>query len=137
MKELRVAIIGASGYTGAELVRIVHQHPKLELVWVTARQKAGKRLCDVVPSTLGVEGLGELVLASFEPEDAAKLKDRVDVAFTALPHAASARAGKALFEAGLRVIDLSADFRLKSAAQYAATYGEYPAQELLAQAVYG
>lgn len=134
---LRTAIIGAAGYTGAELLRIVHRHPELELVMVAARDNAGKRLGDVLPSTLGVAGVGERVLESFEPERAADVAKRVDVAFLCLPHAASARAGKALYDAGLKVVDLSADFRLKSAETYAATYGEHPAPELLAKAVYG
>jgi N-acetyl-gamma-glutamyl-phosphate reductase len=134
---LRIAIIGAAGYTGAELLRIVHRHPELELSLVAARDNAGKRLGDVLPSTLGVEGVGERVLETFEPERAADVATRVDVAFLCLPHAASARAGKALYDAGLKVVDLSADFRLKNADTYRATYGEHPSPELLAKAVYG
>jgi len=134
---LRTAILGAAGYTGAELLRLVHRHPELELAMVAARDNAGKRLGDVLPSTLGVEGVGDRVLESFEPERASELAKRVDVAFLCLPHAASARAGKALFDAGLRVVDLSADFRLKSVEAYTKTYGEHPAPELLATAVYG
>ncbi len=133
----RAAIIGAAGYTGMELLRLVHRHPELELVAVVARDNAGKRLGDVVPSTLGVEGVGDRVLEAFEPERAAELAKRADVAFLCLPHAASARAGKALYDAGLRVVDLSADFRLKSVDAYTKTYGEHPAPELLAKAVYG
>lgn len=134
---LRAAIIGAAGYTGAELLRIVHRHPELELSHVAARDNAGKRLGDVLPSTLGVEGVGERVLETFEPERAEDVAKRVDVAFLCLPHAASARAGRALYDAGLRVVDLSADFRLKNAETYRTTYGEHPAPELLAKAVYG
>ncbi|HEX6271520.1 MAG TPA: N-acetyl-gamma-glutamyl-phosphate reductase [Polyangiaceae bacterium] len=134
---LRTAIIGAAGYTGAELLRLVHRHPELELTLVAARDNAGKRLGDVLPSTFGVEGVGDRVLESFEPERAREVAQRVDVAFLCLPHAASARAGKALFDAGLRVVDLSADFRLKSAETYTKTYGEHPAPELLSKAVYG
>ena len=102
--KLRTAIIGAAGYTGAELVRLVHAHPRLELGMGAARERAGKRLSEVVPTTLGVKGLGELVLESFDPADAEKLKARVDVAFLALPHATSARVGKALYDAGVRVV---------------------------------
>src|SRR5262245_64757056 len=65
---LRAAILGAAGYTGMELLRLVHRHPELELVMVAARENAGKRLGDVVPSTLGVEGVGDRVLESFEPD---------------------------------------------------------------------
>jgi N-acetyl-gamma-glutamyl-phosphate reductase len=134
---LRVGILGAGGYTGAELVRLVHQHPRLRLVMVAAREKAGKRLTDVLPGALGVAGLSELVLEAFDPADAPALAKRIDVAFLCLPHAASARAGKALYEAGVQVVDLSADFRLKDAAVYTKTYGEHPATELLSKAVYG
>jgi N-acetyl-gamma-glutamyl-phosphate reductase len=134
---LRVGILGAGGYTGAELVRLVHGHPRLELVMVAAREKAGKRLTEVLPGARGVPGLSELTLESFEPEQAKSLAERVDAAFLALPHAASARAGKALFEAGVLVVDLSADFRLRDVEQYRRTYGEHPAPELLERAVYG
>lgn len=136
-QKLRVGILGASGYTGAELVRLVHGHPRLALAWLGARERAGQRLGSVIPSTEGVPGLGDRVLESFEPEAAPGLAARLDVVFTALPHAASARAGKALLEAGLRVVDLSADFRLKDAETYSHWYGEHPAPELLARAVYG
>ena len=136
---LKVGVIGAGGYTGAELVRLIHSHPELSLVLCAAREKAGKRLGEVLPNVRGVPALSELLLESFDPGtgQAAELAKRIDVAFLALPHGASARAGKALFEAGVQVVDLSADYRLKSAATYRDTYGEHPAPELLAQAVYG
>jgi N-acetyl-gamma-glutamyl-phosphate reductase len=134
---LRVGILGAGGYTGSELVRLLHQHPRLSIVMVGAREKAGKRLSEVLPGTLGVAGLADLVLEGFEPELAPDLAQRIDVAFLCLPHAKSARAGKALYEAGVRVVDLSADFRLKDGDVYEKTYGEHPAKELLSKAVYG
>ncbi len=134
---LKVGIIGAGGYTGAELVRLVYSHPELELVMVAAREKAGKRLGEVLPSVVGVPKLAELMLETFEPERAAELVSRIDLAFLALPHGASARAGKALFDVGIQVVDLSADYRLKDAAVYGRTYGEHPAPELLKTAVYG
>lgn len=134
----KTAIIGAAGYTGAELVRIVHRHPELSLAVVAARDNAGKRLDAVVRSTLGVAGVGELMLEAFQPEQAAALAKRVDVAFLCLPHAASARAGAALYRAGVTVVDLSADFRLKQQATYEKTYGgAHPAPDLLEKAVYG
>src|SRR5690349_5111913 len=111
---LKTAIIGAGGYTGSELVRLVHRHPELTLEVVAARDNAGKRLGQVLPSTLGIRGLGERVLETFDPAQASELAKRVEVVFLCLPHAASARAGKALYDAGVRVVDLSADFRLKS-----------------------
>jgi len=134
---LRAAIIGAAGYTGSELVRLIHRHPELSLAMVAARDNAGKRLDQVVPSTLGVKGIGELMLEAFDPEQARELAKRVDVAFLGLPHAASAKAGKALYDAGVRVVDLSADFRLKSREAYEKTYGPHPAPELFEVAVYG
>jgi N-acetyl-gamma-glutamyl-phosphate reductase len=134
---LRVAVIGAAGYTGSELVRLIHRHPELSLAMIAARDNAGKRLEQVVPSTLGVKGVGELMLEPFEPAQARELAKRVDVAFLALPHAASAKAGKALYDAGVRVVDLSADFRLKSRETYEKTYGPHPAPELFDVAVYG
>jgi N-acetyl-gamma-glutamyl-phosphate reductase len=137
MSKLRVGIVGAAGYTGAETVRFVHAHPALELAWIGAHERTGKRLGDVLPSSEGVRGLGERVLERFEPEQAPELAARIDVAFTALPHGASARVGKALYDAGVRVVDLSADFRLRDAATYENWYGPHPAPELLARAVYG
>ncbi|HTQ03592.1 MAG TPA: N-acetyl-gamma-glutamyl-phosphate reductase [Polyangiaceae bacterium] len=137
MPTLRAAIIGAAGYTGSELVRLIHRHPELTLALVAARDNAGKRLDQVVPSTLGVKGVGELVLEAFDPGQARELAKRVDVAFLCLPHAASAKAGKALYDAGVRVVDLSADFRLKSREAYEKTYGPHPAPELFEVAVYG
>jgi len=134
---LRVGIIGAGGYTGAELVRLVHAHPELQLELVAAREKAGKRLGEVLPSVLGVSTLENRLLESFDPEQASELAKRLDVVFLALPHGASARAGKALFDAGLQVVDLSADFRLKNADVYRQTYAEHPAPDLLSTAVYG
>jgi N-acetyl-gamma-glutamyl-phosphate reductase len=133
----RVGILGASGYTGAELVRLVALHPRLELVYLGARDQAGRRLGDVLPGTAGVEGVGERVLAAFEPEHAAELASTIDVAFTALPHGASARAGAALLAAGLTVVDLSADFRLRDPDCYEKWYGPHPARELCDRAVYG
>jgi N-acetyl-gamma-glutamyl-phosphate reductase len=134
---VRVGIVGAGGYTGAELVRLVHGHPRLDLVWVAAREKAGLKLADVVPTTQGVAGLGDRVLEAFDPADAKTIAKRVDVAFTALPHGASVRVVQALYEAGVRVVDLSADFRLRDPNVYATWYGEHAAPELLSRAVYG
>ncbi len=137
MTRLRAGIIGAGGYTGSELIRLIDAHPHLELTFVAAREKAGKTLAEVVPSTEGVPGLGEMVLESLAPEGAAELSGRIDVAFTALPHAASARLGGALLDAGVQVVDLSADFRLRDLATYQSWYGEHPRPDLLPQAVYG
>ncbi len=133
----RVGIIGVTGYTGAELVRIVHAHPQLELVYVAARETAGQTLGQALPSTRGVPSIAELVIETFEPEQAPQLARRMDVVFTALPHGASARAGAALYDAGLIVVDLSADYRLRDVATYEKWYGAHPKPEHIAAAVYG
>ena len=87
--------------------------------------------------SLGNATLDTSLIEAFDPANAAELAARVDVVFTALPHAASARAGAALFGAGVRVVDLSADFRLRNVATYEKWYGQHPARELLETAVYG
>lgn len=136
-EHLRVGIIGAAGYTGAELLRILHRHPRLAITFVAARERAGQKLEEALPATAGVPELGDLLLESFDPAQASGLRDRCDIVFLALPHGASARAGQALIEAGLIVVDLSADFRLRDREVYEAWYGEHPAPDLLERAVYG
>ncbi len=137
MGELRAGILGAGGYTGSELTRLVHVHPRLELAWLGGRDNAGKRLGEVLPSTEGVAGVGERVVEAFDPADAPRLAARLDVVFSALPQGQSAAAVAALYAAGLIVVDLSADFRLRDAASYQAWYGAHAAPELLGRAVYG
>jgi len=136
-ERLRVGIIGAAGYTGAELVRLIHQHPRLSLEYVAAKERAGQRLDQALPSTTGIPGLGDRVLESFEPEKALELRKRCEVMFTALPHEASAHAAPALLEADLTVVDLSAAFRIKDVAAYQPWYGQHPTPSLLPRAVYG
>jgi N-acetyl-gamma-glutamyl-phosphate reductase len=137
MSRLKVALLGAAGYTGAELIRLIDLHPELELVYVGARENAGQTLGNVIPALQGVRGLSDLVLEAFDEGDAASLRGRVDVAFTALPHAASARLGGALYDAGIQVLDLSADFRLRDLGTYETWYGPHPRPDLLPKAVYG
>ncbi len=120
---LRVGIVGAAGYTGAELVRLVHGHPNLALSYVAARERAGQKLDQAVPSTAGIEGLGELVLETFDVARASELSRCCDVMFLGLPHEASASAAEALLAAGLVVVDLSAAFRLKDPLAYEPWYG--------------
>ncbi len=128
---MRVAVIGASGYTGLELLRILSRHPEFELCVVTSEQRAGAAVGDGFPSLRGIVDL------DFEANDPAAIAPRVDIAFTALPHAASAPTVMALRKAGVRVVDLSADFRLKSVDTYTRWYGEHPAPALIDTAVYG
>src|SRR5262245_31701560 len=109
-EQLKVGIVGAAGYTGAELIRCIHGHPRLELRWVAARENAGKALADALPALRGVAGIGDLMLQSFDPAKASELRGLLDVVFCALPHGASSEAVKALYQAGITVVDLSADF---------------------------
>jgi N-acetyl-gamma-glutamyl-phosphate reductase len=136
-ERLRVGIIGAAGYTGAELVRLIHRHPRLSLEYVAAKERAGQTLEQALPSTAGIRGVGDRVLESFDPEKASELRKRCDVVFTALPHEASARAAPALLEADLMVLDLSAAFRIKDVAAYEPWYGAHPTPSLLPRSVYG
>lgn len=131
MQKLKVAIFGASGYMGEELVRLLLRHPHVEISAVTSRSNAGQPIGQVFPR------FGELPLAFCEPNVAA-IAEQARIAFLALPHGLAHEYAIPLLENGVRVIDLSADFRLHSAAQYQKYYKEeHPRPELLAQAVYG
>lgn len=128
MNKTKIAIVGASGYSGQELVRLLLHHPNVELSCFTSRQYAGKSVADVFPRFRGQ------VEAKFvEPTDISG-----DVVFLALPHGVAAEFVPGLLKKGVKVLDLSADFRLKSAAIYKEFYEhEHPAPELLKQSVYG
>jgi N-acetyl-gamma-glutamyl-phosphate reductase len=134
-----VAVVGASGYTGAELIRLLHGHKRVRLAGLYARGKAGQRLAQVFPQFAGIAELDERVL---EPYDEAAVLAAANVVFTALPHGESAKVVAGLVARGVTVLDLSADFRLRDPAAYASWYGtaehpEHPAPDLLARAVYG
>ncbi len=132
MERVRVAIVGASGYTGAELVRLLLQHPRADITALVAKERVTPKASTVLPSLAGVL---DLPIERLDPES---LAAKADVAFCALPHGASIEAVTALHARGLRVFDLSADFRLADPAVYAKWYGaEHAAQSLLPQAVYG
>ncbi len=131
----RVAIVGASGYSGEELVRLILHHPHADLVAVTSRQSAGQTLAAVFPRFASHPKARSL---RFSEPDAAALARIADVVFLALPHGVAAEFAIPLLDAGRVVIDLSADFRLRSAATYREFYAQdHPAPELLARAVYG
>jgi N-acetyl-gamma-glutamyl-phosphate reductase len=130
-KKIRVAVVGATGYTGAELLRLLHTHPLAEVAVVAGHGKAGQRIASVLPSMHGVF-TGDVVLA--DPDAIAR---DCQVAFCALPHGASAPIVRSLRERGLVVFDLSADFRLKDLGVYREWYGEHAAPELVPGAVYG
>ena len=127
----RIAVIGASGYTGVELLRLLSQHPDVELVSVTSRQYAGQSVAEVFPS---LQGSLDLV---FEDVNPTALAGRVDLVFTAVPHQTAMGMIPELLDAGCRVVDLSADFRISDRSTYEAWYQEHTAPELLQEAVYG
>jgi N-acetyl-gamma-glutamyl-phosphate reductase len=128
---MRVAILGASGYSGLELLRIVLRHPRLEPVVVTSEQRAGQPVGEAFPQ---LRGLAALRFESLDPE---KIVGRVDAVFSCLHAGTSAKAVAVLRKAGVPVVDLSADFRLRDPAVYAAWYGEHQAPQLFGEAVYG
>lgn len=135
MNSVKVAIVGASGYSGEELVRLLLRHPGAALTSITSRQNAGKSLAEVFPKFASVALAKSL---RFVLPDPAELARQAEVIFLALPHGVAAEMAVPLLKAGRRVIDLSADFRLKSAAVYQEYYGHpHPAPEYLSQAVYG
>ena len=124
----RVAVLGATGFGGALCVRLVDRHPSLELTVATARAEAGRRHDELYPR-YGVSS----VLEEFDPDTVA---GRADAALVAYPHKTAARAVRELRERGLKVVDLSADFRLDQAS-YERWYQPHEAPELLGEAVYG
>jgi N-acetyl-gamma-glutamyl-phosphate reductase len=129
------AVIGASGYAGEELVRLLISHPRADLAAVTSRQYIGKKVGEVFPRFDHVNEASEL---RFSDSDAAKISELADVVFLALPHGVSGSTAKSFLDHGARVIDLSADFRLRDRALYKEYYGaEHPAPELLSRGVYG
>lgn len=125
-----VGVIGASGYTGAELLRVLARHPKARITVATSRQYAGKPLSACWP------GLGHLPLSFEDHEDGAAF-DKADVFFAALPHEASMEVVAAILARGKKVIDLSADFRFSDPDRYAAHYGPHAHPDLLREAAYG
>jgi N-acetyl-gamma-glutamyl-phosphate reductase len=130
-----VAIIGASGYSGEELVRLLLQHPAVDLTAVTSRQYAGQTVAQVFPRFASYPKARAL---RFTEPNAELLAKQAEVVFLALPHGVAAEYAVPLLQLGCVVIDLSADFRLKSAETYNEFYGhEHPAPELLKKSVYG
>jgi len=121
----KVAIVGASGYSGEELVRLLLKHPEVELTAITSRQNAGQTIGEVFPKFTGHPRSRTLCFTEPTPDLLAK---KAEVVFLALPHGVAAEFAVLLLQAGCTVIDLSADFRLKSAAAYQEFYArEHPA----------
>ena len=133
-EQSKCAVIGASGYAGEELVRLLLAHPIAELVAVTSRQSAGKRLDQVFPR-FAHHNKGDLL---FSDADSKKISQTANVVFLALPHGVSADLAESFLDLDARVIDLSADFRLRSSKVYEEFYGmKHAAPDLLKRAVYG
>jgi len=131
----KVAIVGASGYTGEELVRLLLAHPQVDLVAATSRQLACKSLAQVFPRFAHQKTATAL---KFSDPDSKQIANEAGLVFLALPHGLAAEFAKPLLAAGARVVDLSADFRVKDAAVYQEFYGhDHPAPDLLGQSVYG
>ncbi|MFC1524456.1 N-acetyl-gamma-glutamyl-phosphate reductase [Thermodesulfobacteriota bacterium] len=128
---LRVGIIGASGYTGEELARLLCQHPECDLTVATSRQYAGKPLSEVYPN---LKGFVDITCRDLGVAD---LAGQADLFFAAVPHKTAMDIVPQLLDEGKKVVDLSADFRIRDAAVYEEWYQPHCAKELLAEAVYG
>lgn len=132
MKTVRVGILGATGYTALELIRILLRHPGAKIEVLTSRQEGRPQVSTIHPS---LTGRLDLCLEDLGPEAVA---ERCECAFLCLPHAASAESAKALLARGVRVIDFSADYRLNDAATYKQWYEhEHPDPERLGKTPYG
>src|SRR5574337_1678882 len=130
-QQIRVAVVGASGYTGVELLRLLINHPAAEITALTSERYADSSIEEVFPSLFGVL---TLTCKKFDPREVAK---RADLIFLAVPHSTAMTAAAALLPLGSKVIDLSADFRLRDPAVYRQWYGvDHAAPELLKEAVY-
>ena len=131
MGKVRVAVFGASGYAGEELLRILLRHPEAEITAITSRKNAGEPVSSVFPRYTGLK------LEFCEP-DVDRIAKSCDAAILALPHGLAAEYAVPLLRAGVRVFDISADFRLRSTAKSKEYYkADHPAPELLGKAVYG
>ncbi len=129
---IRAGVVGATGYAGAELVRLLSGHPQMEIARLTSNKEAGSRICEIYPGLVGACDV-ELVVP-----DAADLAGACDVVFLAVPHKASLSMTPQLVAGGAAVVDLSADYRLADAAVYEQWYQTpHASRDLLAHAVYG
>jgi len=131
MAKTKVAVLGASGYSGEELIRLLLRHENCEISIITSRQNAGARIGEVFPRFSNID-------LNFSVPDAGEIAKKADVAFLALPHGLASEFAVPLLEKGVKVIDLSADFRIRNTATYKKYYKEeHPAPSLLKDAVYG
>ncbi|RUM35694.1 MAG: N-acetyl-gamma-glutamyl-phosphate reductase, partial [Desulfobulbus sp.] len=128
---LKVGIVGASGYTGVELARILSNHPEVELTVATSRKYAGQPLSEVFPN---LRKRVDLVCENLKTDELVK---RADFFFTAVPHKTAMDIVPPLLAAGKKVVDLSADFRIRDVAVYEEWYQEHSSAELIKDAAYG
>ncbi|MEC9093877.1 MAG: N-acetyl-gamma-glutamyl-phosphate reductase [Planctomycetota bacterium] len=129
---IRVGIVGATGYTAFELIKILLRHPRASVTCMTSRESTGRRISEIHPQ---LEGLVDL---AFEPFDPKVMAEKSDFAFCCLPHGASAKSVRELREEGLKVIDFSADYRLSSLATYESWYGvDHPDPGTVGKVPYG
>ena len=128
---VRVAVVGASGYTGVELLRLLLNHPDVTVTCVTANQNAGEEVATLFPS---LAGRINMVCSTLDVNEVAA---NAELVFTALPHQAAMAVIPGLLAAGCRVVDLSADYRLRDPQVYAVWYAAHTSPELLGEAVYG
>jgi LysW-gamma-L-alpha-aminoadipyl-6-phosphate/LysW-L-glutamyl-5-phosphate reductase len=128
---VRVGVVGASGYAGGELLRILLRHGKVDLTFATSRKYAGEYLFRVHPNLRGVTEM------QFVGNDLSKISSSADLVLTALPHGESMKFIPQLASSGVKIVDLSADFRLKNPSDYETWYGyKHPAPEMLDKFVY-
>jgi len=127
----RVGIIGATGYTGVELLRLLLGHPEVEVTVVTSKKYAGMRIDQVFPS------LGNRIRLTCEELSFERLADKMDFVFTAVPHKTAMETVPPFFNQGKRVIDLSADFRFNDPVVYEQNYQKHTCPELLSKTVFG
>ena len=129
---MRVGVVGASGYVGGETVRLLLNHPKVEITTITSRQHAGQYLHRIHPSLKGFTDI------TFSELDYDRMSDNCDLVITAVPHGTAAEMVKAFYDRGVKIIDLSADYRLHNPEGYSKWYGwEHPHQDYLDKSVYG
>jgi LysW-gamma-L-alpha-aminoadipyl-6-phosphate/LysW-L-glutamyl-5-phosphate reductase len=129
---MKIGVVGASGYVGGELLRLLVVHPKIEISMITSMKKAGEYVHRIHPS---LKGFIDLTFSSLNME---KLANSCDIVFTSVPHGKSNKIVKDLYARGIKIIDMSADFRLKNPKDYVKWYGwEHPVPELLSKSVYG
>jgi N-acetyl-gamma-glutamyl-phosphate reductase len=128
---IKVGIVGGTGYTGVELLRLLAQHPEVELTAITSRKESGMPVAEMFPSLRGRVSL------AFSTPDEAPLKS-CDVVFFATPNGVAMQQTRELLDAGVKVIDLAADFRIQDVAEWSKWYGmEHACPDLVAEAVYG